>query len=157
MSKSIYIMMGTSGSGKSTWIKNNVPDAVICSADHFFEDKFGNYNFQSNKLYQAHETAFSKYLRALDDESVTNIVVDNTNTRLKYMRRYAMEANLRGYPVTMVVLRVDPEVAAQRNKHGVPKETIDKMDKEIENTLTIGFPDTWDIKETIIIDNRSGK
>lgn len=154
MNKNVYVMMGVPGSGKSTWVRNNVSGAVVASADHYFEDEQGNYNFQPNKLFRAHESAFEKYLAALDDDKTENIVVDNTNTKLEFLRRYVLEANLRGYPVTMVVLKVDPDVASRRNVHGVPPETVKRMQGEIDNTLKIGFPSDWDIKEIIDVDNR---
>jgi predicted kinase len=37
MNKNVYVMMGVPGSGKSTWIRNNVPGALVASADHYFE------------------------------------------------------------------------------------------------------------------------
>lgn len=148
--KNIYIMMGIPGGGKSTWIRNNVPsDAVICSADHFFEDSQGNYNWQPNLLFPAHKTCFRKYVRALDDDNVTNIVVDNTNTKRAVMRDYVVEANTRGIPVNIVAVLADPAVAAKRNVHGVPAEAVQKMNDELRNTLSIGFPNTWDIKNLI--------
>lgn len=148
--KNIYIMMGIPGGGKSFWIRNNVPsDAVICSADHFFEDSQGNYNWQENLLFPAHKTCFRKYVRALNDDNVTTIVVDNTNTKRAVMRDYVVEANKRGIPVNIVAVLADPKVAAKRNVHGVPAETVQKMNSELRNTLNIGFPDTWDINNLI--------
>ena len=33
------ILRGPAGSGKSTWVEKNCPDAVVVSADHFFIHK----------------------------------------------------------------------------------------------------------------------
>ena len=156
MNKNVYIMMGMSGSGKSSWIRKNVPNAFIASADNFFYRLGkGTYQFDKTKLGSAHKTAQNDFIKALDDDSIENIVVDNTNTKLSSMRPYVMEANLRGYPVTIVVVLADPEVAAARNLHKVPLETTQKMHREILDTLKIGFPENWDIKEIIQVDNTS--
>lgn len=148
-------MMGIPGGGKSTWIRANVPsDAVVCSADHFFEDKNGNYNWRENLLFVAHRTCFNKYVQALDNPSVSCVVVDNTNTKREYMRDYVREANKRGYSVNIVAVIADPNVAAQRNVHGVPKDTVDAMFAQMQNTLRLGFPDDWKIESVIKVNNQ---
>jgi predicted kinase len=154
MNKNIYLMMGIPGGGKSTWIRNNVPsDAVICSADHFFEDANGNYNWKPHLLSVAHFACFRKYVIALSDNNVANIVVDNTNTKREFLKNYVVEANKLGFPVTIVAVNADPNVAAQRNVHGVPKETIDSMFSQLQSTLNLGFPENWKIKSVIKVNN----
>jgi len=150
MNKNVYIMMGIPGGGKSTWIRNNVPsDTVICSADHFFEDASGNYNWKADLLFPAHKTCFRKYVKALDNPDVQNIVVDNTNTKRAFMQDYVKEANKRGILVTIVSIIADPDVAAARNVHGVPADTVLKMHGELLNTLQLGFSSDWGIKQHI--------
>lgn len=148
--KNIYMMMGIPGGGKSTWIRNNVPsNAVICSADHFFEDANGNYNWCADLLPVAHSVCFRKYMRALNDKNTTNIVVDNTNTKHQYLKNYIVEANKLGFPVTIVAIDADPMVAAARNVHGVPQETVQRMYQEMQETLAFGFPPVWNITQVI--------
>ena len=44
----VIVMQGVSGSGKSTYIKNNLPNATVVSADHFFVNAVtGVYEFNS--------------------------------------------------------------------------------------------------------------
>ncbi len=62
-SKIMFINRGLPGSGKSTLssrINSVYETAVICSADDFFMDKNGNYNFDINKRPLAHEMAQKK-------------------------------------------------------------------------------------------------
>ena len=152
--KNIYLMMGIPGGGKSTWIRNNVPsDAVICSADHFFEDNNGNYNWKPDLLPAAHSACFRKYVRALNNSSITNIVVDNTNTKRQFLKDYVVEANKLGFAVTVVVVNADPAVAAGRNVHGVPLETVQRMHQEMQNTLQLGFPPAWNITQVIKVNS----
>lgn len=126
MNKQVIILRGCSGSGKSTFIKNNFPGAVICSADHFFLDKQGNYNFDHTKLGQAHSQCQYKFSRALE-EGVNQIVVDNTNTKVSEMRPYVNMANEYDYDILIIRLDVDPDVAAKRNVHGVPADVVQNM------------------------------
>ena len=152
MNKNVYIMIGVPGGGKSTWIRNNIHGkTLIASADHFFEDEQGKYNFDKSKLPAAHKQSFNRFIQGLEDPEIENVVLDNTNTKKKSMRDYVMEANLRGYPVTIVVIQADINKAAARNTHGVPLETIARMNDEIQNTLKMGFPDSWDIKEVRVV------
>lgn len=149
--KNIIIMCGIPGGGKSTWIRNNVPtlNTVVCSADHFFEDANGNYNWQPDLLYPAHKTCYRKFMAALKDETVENIVVDNTNVKRASMRDYVEAANIHNIPVKIVALLADPDLAASRNVHNVPLETVRKMDAQLRNTLKIGFPAEWKISHRV--------
>jgi predicted kinase len=147
--KNVFILMGIPGSGKSTWVKENLPPGktVVASADHYFIDpNTGEYNWRPNLLHMAHRASQDNYLRALSDPKVTNVVVDNTNTKREFMRDYILAANRRGFVPTLVVLHADPVVAAQRNIHGVQLEIVQRMHDQLENTLQIGFPAEWKIK-----------
>lgn len=123
--KKVIILRGISGSGKSTYIKNNIEDhSAICSADHYFIDRVtGNYNFDPMKLHAAHKQCQSKFKSFLE-KSQPLVVVDNTNTRIKEMSFYLDNAKEFGYEIEVVRLIVDPEIAMRRNAHGVPPEAI---------------------------------
>jgi len=147
--KNVIIMMGIPGSGKSTWVKDNLPTGktVVASADQFFTDPVtGVYNWRPNLLHMAHRASQYAYISGLDDPKVTNVVVDNTNTKREFLRDYVQAANRRGYVPTIVVMHVDPKVAAERNLHGVTPEGVQRMQDQIENTLKVGFPADWKIK-----------
>jgi len=135
----VYLMVGVPGSGKSYWIKQNVPNAVVCSADHFFTGEDGVYRWFPDGLYPAHEACFEKYQKALLD-GLKDVVVDNTNTKTKFLRRYVQLANKHGITPTVVHVKCDPVVAAARNTHGVPAETVAKMHDEIEAMFSRPFP-----------------
>lgn len=129
MSKGKYrviLMRGISGSGKSTYIEKNFPDAVVCSADHFFINEDGVYEFDKRKLGQAHEECRRKFKQALEERHKL-IVVDNTNTMMKEMQPYVKAAKYRGYRVECIRLDTPLEVAAARNTHNVPFGAIRAM------------------------------
>jgi len=74
----IFIMRGLPGAGKTTWIRENLPGAVICSADNYFLDKDGIYTFDSLLLSEAHESClkyFAEILTTQEDEAQNESLV----------------------------------------------------------------------------------
>lgn len=144
--KTVTIMRGISGSGKSTYIKKNFDSsAVICSADHFFIDSSGDYKFDPSKLGAAHSKCKQKFKDALES-GVTAIVVDNTNTMLKEMKLYVELALFFNYKVNIVRLEAPVDVCAKRNAHGVPSEVVQRMSDRMQD-----IPVWWNIEEVVIV------
>jgi len=128
----MIIVRGISGSGKSTYVRNNYPEAVCCSADdHFMKD--GKYVFLFNELDQAHSACWKKALMTCT--SGVDVVIDNTNTQLWEMSPYVMMAKAHGYQLQFVRIVCDPEVAAERNTHEVPEASIRNMHRRMEKLL----------------------
>ena len=151
-----YILSGVSGAGKSTWIQNQpwADRADVHSADHYFE-KDGVYRFDPKKLSEAHGECLRGFIHgvrpgwrakemglSLDDSPIQ--VVDNTNTTNEEIAPYYSVAKAYGYKVTLVTLRVNLELAAKRNSHGVPLAGIEAMAKRISDRR---IPRFWDLKE----------
>jgi predicted kinase len=134
---SVVILVGASGSGKSTWAKQFIANqekmGFVChivSADHYFE-KDGVYQFDGTKLAQAHQACKRNFILAMQEE-FNVIVVDNTNTRAWERKEYVQEARNHGYQVWLKVFAVPAEVCAERNQHGVPLEAVKKMVDRID-------------------------
>lgn len=129
--RTVTILRGVSGSGKSTYTAKNFSTATVCSADLFFL-KDGVYQFDATKLGNAHSWCFRQFEAALQrgDDSV---VVDNTNTKLWEFKNYVQAAAKYGYEVKVVRLTVDVAVAAARNLHGVPVETVQRMQDRFQD------------------------
>ena len=123
--KTVTVLRGISGSGKSTYTAKHFPDAVVCSADYYFGHG-NNYNFNASKLGAAHYQCFELFQAAVNSGK-PNIVLDNTNTMLKEFKRYIEYAEKHGYKVNVVRLVVDPKVAAKRNVHNVPQDKVQAM------------------------------
>lgn len=124
--RKVVIMRGASGSGKSTYVKKHFPDAVVCSADSYFVDSEGNYNFDPTKLGDAHGQCKRSFKDALD-RSQPLVVVDNTNTTLRELQPYLQMAKAHGYEVEVVRVETPLDVAAARNVHGVPFDAVKRM------------------------------
>lgn len=133
----VVIMRGIPGSGKSTYVARNFPLATVCSADHFFLDKEGNYKFDPKRIGEAHLSCQKKFARnlmlgyCLDDEDKV-LVVDNTNTSLWEMAFYIGLCNVYGIPFEIHRMNTPADVCAERNVHGVPPDKVHLMAKRME-------------------------
>lgn len=125
MDKQVIIMRGVSGSGKSTYIKENFADAVVVSADKYFM-KEGKYCWDASKIGAAHGQCRARFKQALS-KSKELVVVDNTNTKLSEFKGYLSVAEEYGYKVEVVRLDVPLDTLYGRNVHGVPDASVKAM------------------------------
>lgn len=141
MDYTVVILGGIPGSGKSYtaniirehFEKTLAPEGktiTTVSADHFFEDKDGNYNFKPKLLGRAHAQCMSRFKDAIK-EQVDMIIVDNTNTQKWEWEKYASLAKEAGYEVKMSRIPCTSEeefqVFCERQTHGVPEAHLRKM------------------------------
>ena len=109
--KTLYILRGIPGSGKSTYAKRFIElytnlfhaTAIKCSADDFFIDKHGVYKFDATKLYAAHRQCQHKAATAMR-QGIDLVIIDNTNTTDKEMRPYIDIAKENGYAVRVKLI-----------------------------------------------------
>ena len=101
-----------------------------CSADDFFIDDQGEYNFDATKLGQAHGECRRKAEGAMA-EGISLVVIDNTNTMQKEMNPYIKIAKKNGYKVRIIMVGGTSEgeikTYSARNIHGVPEDAIRRM------------------------------
>jgi predicted kinase len=139
----VIILRGIPGAGKSTWVLKNVPlTATVCSADHFFTDKDGQYRFDPSKLPDAHGACLKKYTKYVTMEFPHAIVVDNTNTTAIEIAPYAALALAHGRTLSIVTLRCPADVGASRNVHGAPLSTVQAMAQRLVDQEKF-FPPWW--------------
>jgi len=129
--KTVYIMRGIPGSGKSS-IAWDLPALVICgsSAIHSTDDLCmvdGVYQFDAELAPQRHAQNLENFKASLE-KGVEVVVVDNTNVKVQQYEPYVTEARAAGYRVAFVeLLHPTLDEAVERNTHGVPLETINQM------------------------------
>jgi len=141
MSGKVKILRGVAGSGKSTYAYANYSNALVVSADHYFVEN-GLYTFDVAKLGDAHSTCFRNYIEALQDE-VSLVLVDNTNTTAWECSPYVQGGAAFGYDVEIITLECDPDVAARRNVHGVPRKSVLDMHRRLTRNR---LPPFWNQK-----------
>ena len=136
--KSVYILRGVSGSGRSTLAKNLIDlldskyIGTICEADEFFI-KDGEYKFYPEGLAQAHN-----YCRRKFDSAVINehnlIIISNTNASEKEFSYYLDKAKANGYYVAVMITE---NRHGGTNLHNVPEEALMRQQEKIKNSLKL--------------------
>jgi predicted kinase len=127
----VIIMQGASGSGKSTWLSENVPDALVCSADAYFGP---DYDYARARVPAAHRACLRAFVEAIT-QSVGVVAVDNTNVLQADMAPYVTVALAFGYEVTVVRVNATLEDCVRRNAHGVTPQSITTQLKFMEKPL----------------------
>ena len=124
------VMRGVSGSGKSTWVRENATDdAIVASADEFFITEDGEYDFDPGQLGEAHDMCFAKVLDACCLE--VDIFVDNTNMTLEEIAPYRMLARRYGYDIRYVRMKCPLDTAIERSEKA-PAEAIERQAESFE-------------------------
>lgn len=128
----LIILRGLPGSGKSTYVRNHLNGAVVCSADHFFiNPKSGEYIYDPSKIGDAHRSCFKMAL-ALMQNSCPLVVIDNTNLTKWEISPYMALGSAYNYECEIVTINCEPDVCVERNVHGVPKKTIERMHETLQ-------------------------
>lgn len=133
----LLILRGSSGSGKSTFtemLRKIEPDLVHCSADFIHLDSSGVYRFNPSKLGEGHGQCFRMAIESMQAQKGL-VVVDNTNTSLVELAPYVAAGQAFGYRTALVRLTVPTSVAAARNVHGVPTDTVKSMVDRMQKPL----------------------
>ncbi len=126
--KTLYIVRGLPGSGKSSLAKKVTE--LVYSADDFFTNKKGEYNFNAKLLGKAHEWCWGKVRDAMFI-GANAVAVANTFTQAWEAEKYYQIAEEYGYSVFVIECQND-----FGNVHDVPQESIDAMKERWEKDLT---------------------
>ena len=155
--KTLWLMCGVPGSGKSTWVKEQIAEkgGVHCSRD---EIRFSL--LKEGEDYFAHEDEvvalwLEKVTNAINDPEVENIYVDATHLTEKARAKVLGELPKGDYFVTTVFFDVPLETCIKRNDNRtgralVPHSVIrrmhacyDKSTKLGDATLYLGENGEW--------------
>ena len=140
MRKTLYIIRGLPGSGKSSIARelvNEIWNSEIgsfvkdfYSADDYFTDYHGNYDFRPEELPQAHVQCQQNVERAMQRDMVTKVAVANTFTQAWEAEPYFKLAAEHGFSPFVIECQ-----SQYGNIHDVPQESINAM------------ADRWDSRE----------
>lgn len=128
MEKTLYIVRGIPGSGKSTFAKSI--GGVHIESDMYFV-KNGEYKFDITEIKKAHEWCRESVEYELA-KFTPKVVVSNTFTQEWEMEPYFDLADKYGYRVFSVIVE---NRHGSRNIHNVPEETLSKMKNRFEISL----------------------
>lgn len=122
----MILVRGCPGAGKSTLSEMlSREDDRVVSADMYFEDLSGNYNFDESKLYLAHRWCFNEVERLMTADTPRIFVVNVTASR-RDVNSYVNLAKLHGYSYVSIIVE---NLTERESIHNVPKEVLERMMK----------------------------
>ena len=142
----VVITFGVSGSGKSTWIADNLKDHKIISLDAIRSQIANSRSDQSenSKVVQAAKEQLKVLLR-----SQNKIVWDATSLRRDFRQQVINISRQYGALVTLVIFHCPEEIYFDRNRqrqHPIPEQFLLKQLNSLE------FPELDESDRTIIVD-----
>ena len=129
MDKSLIILRGLPGSGKSTFAE--LLHGHICTADDYHCDENGKYNWKRENSTLAHEKCQEKCRKLMNAKAKT-IIIANTNITEQQIQPYYNMAKEYGYKVFSIIVENRHN---GKNTHDVPEETINEMYKNFNIKL----------------------
>ena len=133
----IYYLVGLPGSGKSTWLQNNIKNAVVISYDDEVEKIAKETNSTYNEVWgnveqkSLKEVLLSKLEFAISNDK--DIVVDMTNLTKKARRRWSTPSNYQRVAVVFDTseLEINWRLSKRYKATGkfIAKEIVDDMRK----------------------------
>jgi predicted kinase len=135
--RTLIILRGLPGSGKSSFANFMWQSGVIFEADKFFYDADGNYNWDASKIKEAHEWCQHEVEEAMignkqNGKYFSEIVVSNTSTTANEMEPYLALARKYDYKVVSLIVE---NYHGSKSVHGVPDATMEKMRNRFEIKL----------------------
>ena len=131
----LILLRGIPGSGKTTLgeVILRTPNNQLkpLSADDYFIDEHGNYNFDATKLKEAHNDCQQRCSHLMQND-VMKIVISNTFTQEWEIQPYYQMAERYNYRIHSVIVENRHEGI---NEHNVPEEKLLQMKNRFEVKL----------------------
>jgi len=144
-SKTMFVMRGLPGSGKSTVVKqiqNFHPQSLVCSADQYFINENGHYEFDASLLKEAHSWCQSKAKEACEADTHI-VIIDNTGVKKWELVPYFKMASQNNYAVVLVEPKTPwkfhVDELLKRNVHKVDRFILNKRIKDWENVYPLYY------------------
>lgn len=135
--KTLYLVRGLPGSGKSSFVKNlrdsfsSYKTSDHFEADQYFYDSMGVYNFDINLIGKAHAKCKLNTIKSLCDQ-IEHVFVSNTFTTEKELAPYYDMAEDYGYRVITLIVE---NRHGSKSVHNVPLSTIEAMQQRFSFNL----------------------
>ena len=151
----LYIMTGPAGCGKTTWIKQNLPDAKVISRDAIRFALLGDTDDYFAYEDQVVKTFIEEIQKAIDN-CETEVVADATHLTPKARQMFLNQLKtLETVEVVAVAIRVDLDTCLKQNAQRagralVPESVIKNMwNSYVEPTTKEKY-----INQVIIVERR---
>jgi len=139
--KSVIILRGLPGSGKSTFLQSFMLPHIHISMDHFWTKDGQPYSFDYKRLAEAIEWTHKQFVEKLEAEGDLPIVVDNVSYAFEHYRFFWEEARKRGINVHIVHIERPFRECVRAGTHNVPVEKLLNMAEKWEAAKDTEFPD----------------
>ena len=123
--RTLYIIRGLPGSGKTT-LAHTIADDNVCEADDYFINMDGEYMYNPANVPVAHRCCHRKCERLMAQKEIT-VAVSNTFTRHIEYESYLELADKYDYRVIKIIC-----TGNFKNVHNVPEEVIQRMRDRFE-------------------------
>ncbi|GAB4543540.1 MAG: AAA family ATPase [Pleurocapsa sp.] len=144
----VVLTFGVSGSGKSTWIVENLPDHCVISLDNLRAEITGDRANQreNNKVLIVAKERLKNHLR-----SHHKIVWDATGLRRDFRQQVISVSRNYGALITLVIFHCEESIYWERNRtrrYSIPESVLTKQIEGME------FPELDEAHRILIVDNQ---
>lgn len=137
--KEVYVCVGISASGKSTYVKNRFkpnPRTVYLNADSIRKELYGDENIQGDGQ-EVFGRLFSRLKTAVRDSEIHTVIIDNTSLSTKDRKKYFELINTCTKDVAFFMLYFPPNLERSKkwNKlrdRQVPEEVLERQASKIQ-------------------------
>lgn len=142
----LIILCGPSGSGKSSWIKQNIPQHRVISLDQIRAETCGDRSDQSQngKVLAIAKERLRESLRIQQA-----VVWDATNLRLDFRNQITQLGRSYRALVTLIIFQLPKKTIFERNKHREFSVPDSVLDRQIE---TLQWPTPDEVHCYIVVD-----
>jgi putative nucleotidyltransferase with HDIG domain len=145
---SVWLTCGPSGSGKSRWVTEHLPDHDVICLDDLRQELSGDAEDQSlnGQVLQLGRERLRQSLRAR-----RAVVWDATSLRASFRAAVLGLANEYGLHTTLAVFHLTPDATATRNRQRARQVPVNVLERQLR---AFEWPQTDEADRTLFIDQR---